>query len=228
MEPPSARSVGASRPPSSSSSKTSCIWDTGSRRAVGESGSWRPNTQSLEFGHDPAGIGGSGGNRPHRDQRQRLRGRQTHSVWGVDPQQVVGGHVQVMVPMGGGKHTHLPTREASTRSKPQEKMSVFQVQGESRFTCLSSSTAPTCSSSTLSSRRRRCTVPSISPDHKQSGGGMCLRISVVFLIVCLERKHLSTPVLSEVNQQVKSGRLCCYSEPLELWSHSVRLINGAV
>lgn len=57
---------------------------------------------------------------------------------------------------------------------------------------------------------------------------MCLRISVIFLIVCLERKHLSTPVLSEVNQQVKSVRLCRYSEPLELWSHSVSLMNGAV
>lgn len=56
---------------------------------------------------------------------------------------------------------------------------------------------------------------------------MCLRISVIFLIVCLERKHLSTPALSEVNQQVKSVRLCRYSEPLELWSHSVSLMNGA-
>lgn len=43
----------------------------------------------------------------HQDERRELSGRQGNSIWAVDPQQVVGRHVQVMVPMGGGKHAHL-------------------------------------------------------------------------------------------------------------------------
>lgn len=43
----------------------------------------------------------------HQGERGELSGGQTDSIRGVDPQQVVGCHVQVMVTMGGGKHTHL-------------------------------------------------------------------------------------------------------------------------
>lgn len=104
---------------------------------------------------------------PHQEQRQGLRGRQTGSVRGVDPQQVVGGDVQVMVSMGGGKHAHLRTQEASAGRKRVKTKT--DARAGAKVTCLSSSTAPTFSSSALSSRRRRCTVPSISPGHKRSG-----------------------------------------------------------
>jgi len=48
----------------------------------------------------------------HQEGRGQPSGGQTHSVGGVDPQQVVGGHIQVMVAMGGGKHAHLFTERA--------------------------------------------------------------------------------------------------------------------
>lgn len=45
----------------------------------------------------------------HQDQRGKLSGGQTDSISSVDPQQVIGSYIQVMVTMGGGKHTHLFT-----------------------------------------------------------------------------------------------------------------------
>lgn len=56
----------------------------------------------------------------HQDERRELSGGQTDSIRGVDPQQVVGCHVQVMVSMGGGKHTHLSTEGAETEDKHHE------------------------------------------------------------------------------------------------------------
>lgn len=53
----------------------------------------------------------------HQDERGELSGGQTDSIGGVDPQQVVGRHIQVMVSMGGGKHTHLSTAGAEMESK---------------------------------------------------------------------------------------------------------------
>lgn len=95
----------------------------------------------------------------HQDQRGQLGGGQTNSIGGVDPQQVVGSHVQVMVTMGGGEHAHLPTEQAETVKGLQllgEAPSHSRVE---TLTCLSSRTAPTFSSPTRSSSRCRCTVP---------------------------------------------------------------------
>lgn len=51
----------------------------------------------------------------HQVEGQELSGGQADSIRGVDPQQVVGRHVQVMVTMGGGKHADLSTERAETK-----------------------------------------------------------------------------------------------------------------
>lgn len=53
----------------------------------------------------------------HQGERGELSGGQADSVRGVDPQQVVGCHIQVMVTVGGGKHTHLFTERAETEDR---------------------------------------------------------------------------------------------------------------
>lgn len=50
----------------------------------------------------------------HQDRWGERSGGEAGSVGAVDPQQVVGCHIQVMVTMGGGKHSHLPTERAGT------------------------------------------------------------------------------------------------------------------
>lgn len=109
---------------SSSSPSTRCIQDTGSRETLGEQagddspGSWtNARTRRLEGTADrSAGLISAGVQLcyscfqltvAHQDERRELSGGQSNSIWAVDPQQVVGGHVQVMVSMGGGKHAHL-------------------------------------------------------------------------------------------------------------------------
>lgn len=115
-------------PPSSSSSNIRCIRDTDSRRTPrgragdGSIGSWIERKEGCLEG--TAGgwtrlisvgiqsclfLTSAGSHGAHQDERRELSGGQTGSVRGVDPQQVVGRHVQVMVSMGGGKNTHLST-----------------------------------------------------------------------------------------------------------------------
>lgn len=57
----------------------------------------------------------------HQDELGEPRGGQTDSVRGVDPQQVVGRHIQVVVSMGGGKNTHLTTKGAEKLEKREKK-----------------------------------------------------------------------------------------------------------
>lgn len=101
------------------------------------------------------------GHGAHQDERRELCGGPTGSIGGVDPQQVAGRYVQVMVSMGGRKNTHLSAGRANGQTFFKVLIETARFEGAEAAspTCLSSSTDPTFSSSSLSSRRRRCTVP---------------------------------------------------------------------
>lgn len=158
---------------SSSSSNSSCIRDTGSRGMSGAwagddiVGSWREKGfkapgggfkkrtfYGLMLSLFPAGA--------HQDKRGELSG-QTDSIRRVDPQQVVGRHVQVVVAMGWGKNAHLPAKSRKVLNNSGQFLDGPMKDFLASLTCLRSSTAPAFNSSDLSSKRRRCTVPWISP-----------------------------------------------------------------